>query len=55
MKLRNSILFLFDCFNKYDFDIIKSYKDLNSKITNYQTGWNIWSIKTIKKYFKENK
>ena len=52
---KNSILFLFSSFNEYDFDIIQSYKDLNSKITNYQTGWNIWSIKTIKKYFKEKK
>ena len=52
---KNSILFLFGGFNEYDFDIIQSYKDLNSKITNYQSGWNIWSIKTIKKYFKEKK
>jgi len=52
---KNSILFLFCVFNEYDFDIIQSYKDLNSKITNYQTGWNIWSIKTIKKYMKEKK
>ena len=52
---KNSILFLFCGFNEYDFDIILTYKDLNSKITNYQSGWNIWSIKTIKKYFKEKK
>ena len=52
---KNSILFLFSDFNEYDFDIISSYKDLNSKITNYQSGWNIWSIKTIKKYMKEKK
>ena len=52
---KNSILFLFGDFNEYDFDIIRTYKDLNSKITNYQSGWNIWSIKTIKKYFKKKK
>ena len=52
---KNSILFLFSVFNEYDFDIIQSYKDLNSKITNYQSGWNIWSIKTIKKYMKGKK
>ena len=52
---KNSILFLFDGFNEHDFDIIRAYKDLNSKITNYQSGWNIWSIKTIKKYFKKKK
>ena len=52
---KNSIFFLFGGFNEYDFDIISGYRDLNSKITNYQSGWNIWSIKTIKKYFKEKK
>ena len=52
---KNSILFLLSGFNEYDFDIILAYKDLNSKITNYQSGWNTWSIKTIKKYFKEKK
>ena len=52
---KNSILFLFSEFNEYDFDIILTYKDLNYKITNYQSAWNIWSIKTIKKYFKEKK
>ena len=52
---KKSILFFFGGFNEYDFDIICEYKNLNSKITNYQSGWNIWSIKTIKKYFKEKK
>ena len=52
---KNSILFFFGGFNEYDFDTIVTYKDLNSKITNYQSGWNIWSIKTMKKYFKEKK
>ncbi len=52
---KNSIIFLFDGFNKYDFDIVSKYKDINSKITNYQSGWNIWSVKTIKKYFKGKK
>lgn len=52
---KNSILFLSSHFNDYDFDVIVAYKDLNSKNINYQAGWNIWSIKTIKKYFKKQK
>ena len=38
---KNSILFLFCNFNNYDFDLILTYKDLNSKNINYQSGWNI--------------
>ena len=52
---KNSILFLFSNFNDYDFDFISAYRDLNSKNINYESGWNIWSIKTIKKYFKKQK
>ena len=52
---KTSILFLFGPFNNYEFDIIVAYKDLNSKNVNYQSGWNIWSIKTIKKYFRNKK
>mgnify|MGYP005989312205 FL=1 len=52
---KNSLLFIFSSFNEYDFDILISYKDLNSKLNNYQSGWNIWSIKKIKSYFKEKK
>lgn len=51
----NSVLFLFGTFNDYDFDIITAYRDLNSRNVNYQSGWNIWSIKTIKKNFKKKK
>ena len=50
---KDGYLFIFNSFNEYDFDAIVSYKDLNSKIKNYQSGWNIWSIKTIQKYFKK--
>ena len=52
---KNSSLFLFGGFNEYDFDIISKFKELNSKNKNYKTGWNIWSIKTIKRYFKKKK
>ena len=49
---KNGYLFIFNSFNEYDFDAIVSYKDLNSNVKNYQSGWNIWSVKTIQKYFK---
>jgi 2-polyprenyl-3-methyl-5-hydroxy-6-metoxy-1,4-benzoquinol methylase len=52
---KNSTLFLFSTFNEYDYDIMLSYKDMNSKIKNYQSGWNIWSLKTIKQNFKKKK
>lgn len=52
---RDSILFLFSTFNEYNFDVLISYKDVNSKHNAYESGWNIWSIKTIKNYFKERK
>ena len=52
---KNSILFISSNFNDYDFDVIVAYKDLNSNNLSYQSGWNIWSIKTIKKYFKNQK
>jgi len=51
----NSIFFIFGGFNEYDYDTIIGYKNLNAKINNYQSGWNIWSIKTIKKYFKKKR
>ena len=52
---KNTILLIFEQLNEYDYDVIIAYKDLNSKITNFQSGFNIWSIKTIKEYFKEKK
>ena len=48
---KNSLLYFFGSFNEYDFDTRVAYKDLNSKIKNFQSGWNLWSIKTIQRYF----
>ena len=50
---KNGYILIFNSFNEYDFDAIVSYKDLNSKIKSYQSGWNIWSIKTIQKFFEK--
>lgn len=52
---KNSIFLLFGSFNEFDVDVILSYKDLNSQIKDYQSGWNIWSIKTIMTYFVNRK
>jgi ubiquinone/menaquinone biosynthesis C-methylase UbiE len=52
---KNSSIYLFNSFNEYDYDVIISYKDINSNIEEYQSGWNIWSLKTISKYFKGKK
>ena len=46
---------MFGSFNEYDVDVILAYKDLNSKIKNYQSGWNFWSLKTITRHFKGKK
>lgn len=50
---KNSFLYFFGSFNEYDFDTRVAYKDLKSKIKNFQSGWNLWSIRTIQSYFKE--
>lgn len=50
---KDSFLYFFGSFNTYDFDTRVAYKDLNSKIKNFQSGWNLWSIKTIQSYFKK--
>ena len=50
---KNGSLFIFNTFNEYDFDLVVSYRDLNSKIESYQSGWNLWSIKTIQRFFKK--
>ena len=34
-------------------DIADEKTDLNSKIKNFQSGWNLWSIKTIQRYFNK--
>jgi hypothetical protein len=52
---KNSVIYLFNAFNEYGFDINIKYRDLNSKIKEYQSGQNIWSIKTIHSFFKTKK
>ena len=48
-------IYLFGNFNIYDFDVLIKYKDLNKNPNNLQSGWNIWSLLTIRKFFKNKK
>lgn len=50
-----SMIYLFESFNEWDYDVLTKYKDLNYKKKIYQTGWNIWSIKTISNIFKNKR
>ena len=52
---KDTKIYLFAPINEYDFDVNIKYKDLNSKYKQYQSGWNIWSIKTIISFFKKKK
>ncbi len=54
---KDTKLYLFGSFNEYNFDVQIKYKDLDSLQNNkiLQSGWNIWSIKTIANLFKNKK
>ena len=51
----NSKIFLGGHFNNFDYDVRVKYTDLKIKKKIYQSGWNIWSIKTIKNHLKSKK
>jgi|TARA_B110000027_G_C16052499_1_gene270599 2-polyprenyl-3-methyl-5-hydroxy-6-metoxy-1,4-benzoquinol methylase len=51
---KNGSIFLFNHFNKHDFNIFSKYQDLKiPKIL--QSGWNIFSLKFIKTLFNNRK
>jgi 2-polyprenyl-3-methyl-5-hydroxy-6-metoxy-1,4-benzoquinol methylase len=50
---KNYLIFFCGPFNEYNFDTLIAYKDLNSKIKTFQSGWNVWSIKTLQSFFKQ--
>ena len=51
----NGKIYLFGNFNEYDYNVFVTYEDIKRHKNIKQTGWNIWSIKTIKEIFKEKK
>ena len=54
MMHENSCLFIHGHFNPYDYDVFVKYSD--NKIPNLlQSGWNIFSLESIKKYCKKKK
>ena len=48
------LLFLFESFNEWDYDVIVKYKDVH-KINKFQSGWNVWTLKTLSNTFKYKK
>lgn len=55
LSKKNSSIFFFGNFNDYDYDVIIKYFDKNKNKNVLQTGWNIWSLKTIRNLFKYRK
>jgi ubiquinone/menaquinone biosynthesis C-methylase UbiE len=55
IKKKNSKFYFFGAYNDYTYDIKTKYVDLNMKKKVLQSGWNIWSIKTLKKHFGRKK
>jgi len=47
--------FVFGHFNPYPIDVYIKYKELNANKNIFQSGWNIFSIKTMRKFAKKNK
>ncbi len=55
IKKKNTKFYFFGGYNDYPYDIKMRYVDLNMKKKILQTGWNIWSVKTMKKHFGKKK
>lgn len=51
----NGEIYIFGNFNENDYDVFIKYKDLNKHKNILQSGWNIWSLKTVKKFFINKK
>ena len=52
---KNGEIYLFGNFNKYPFDVYVKYKDLKKNKNVFQSGWNIWSLLSIKKFFSSKR
>ena len=55
IKKKNTKFYFFGAYNDYPYDIKTKYVDINMKKKILQSGWNLWSIKTLKKYFGRKK
>jgi ubiquinone/menaquinone biosynthesis C-methylase UbiE len=47
--------FIFGHFNPHPIDVYIKYKELDNNINIFQSGWNIFSLKTMRKFAKKNK
>tara|TARA_B100000427_G_C15457506_1_gene572520 strand:+ start:530 stop:1234 length:705 start_codon:yes stop_codon:yes gene_type:complete len=52
---KNGKLYLGSIFNEYNYNIYTQYEDIKNQPKVLQSGWNIWSIETIKNLFKSKK
>ena len=52
---KKTIIYIGGHFNNYDYNVKVYYNDLKLKKNIYQTGWTVWSVKSIKKYLKNKK
>tara|TARA_B100001175_G_C19480484_1_gene626828 strand:- start:630 stop:1331 length:702 start_codon:yes stop_codon:yes gene_type:complete len=48
-------IYIFDHFNEFDYNIFVKYEDINLKNRVLQSGWNIFSLKFVKNFFKHKK
>lgn len=55
LSKKNSSIYLSGNFSEYNYNVKIKYDDLKLKTRIDQSGWNIWSINHIKKYFKNKK
>jgi len=51
---KNGIILIGGLINEFNFNVFVKYEDLKNKNI-LQSGWNIWSINTIKKLFNKKK
>ena len=50
---KDSIGLIFSAFNKDDIDVIMRFKNNFKKSTQWESGWNLFSLKGIKKFLKK--
>ena len=50
---KDSIGLIFSAFNKDDIDVIMRFKNNFKKSTQWESGWNLFSLKEIKKFLKK--
>ena len=52
---KNGKLYLGSIFNEYNYNVFTQYEDIKNQPKILQTGWNIWSVETLRRLFKNKK